>query len=273
MTSSQESTWRSFLGGGEAPPTPLESLQKARAEAAAAKEAELAKDQQLELMTAMLQAAEDELKLRSNQLEITNAMLHTTEEELAKKSEQLEITTHMLRKAEEEIREQNRDGTELRKEVASLRKSLSNATRRDAPSTLDIVPTPVADTDRSPAAAASVASAVDATSASVLEDEVSRLNVAASIARTGTRAAGGQASVPSQLPEQQRQGDRSLPPARVALTNADSIESMSRGEWVRDTRASVMDYIGARAQNIRLPTTHTGMYLGQGVMGNAEDVE
>ena len=61
------------------------------------------KAEQLELVTAMLQAAEEELKLRSNQLELTNAMLSALEGEVARKDEQLEITTQMLRKAEEEL--------------------------------------------------------------------------------------------------------------------------------------------------------------------------
>ena len=108
------------------------ALRVARAETAAAKEAECAKDQQLELMTAMLHAAEDELKLRSNQLELTNAMLSATEAELARKDEQLEITTQMLRKAEEEIRAQDASSTELRRELAGMRESLGKGPVRAA---------------------------------------------------------------------------------------------------------------------------------------------
>ena len=120
--------WLSFLSSDDdSEPPPLEALRAARAEVAAAREAEKATSQQLELMTAMLHATEEELKLRSNQLEITNEMLRATEAELIRNDEVLGITKSMLSKAEEEIQAQARTTAELQKELESTRESLSRA--------------------------------------------------------------------------------------------------------------------------------------------------
>ena len=246
-------------GSDEAPPSPLDALRLSRAETAAAREAERAKDQQLELMTAMLQAAEEELKLRSNQLDLTNAMLRATEAEVVRKDEQLEITTQMLRKAEEEIREQDRVTTAMRRELASTRDSLGNATRRAAGGVSDGSAgcgraQPLRVTAPMPAPASAMAR----------DQHESALHVAAALADAGTRIAGAGAALPIDLPEQQhradanRQSSHAQPPPRIALVHGDQEESMHRS-WMRDARATVLDYVNVRESNKSLPETRTSM--------------
>ena len=133
-----ERVWRTFLsgdadsGGASELPRDMLMLRTAREEAKLAKEEADKKAEQLELVTAMLQAAEEELKLRSNQLELTNAMLSALEGEVARKDEQLEITTQMLRKAEEELKSGAAERRQLRQDLAALRDELNHVTRRRA---------------------------------------------------------------------------------------------------------------------------------------------
>ena len=256
-----DAVWRNFLSGGEddaeGPPRVVHLLRSARVDAKAAQEDANSKEEQVALMTAMLQAAEEELQLRSNQLEITNAMLKATDAELIRKDEQLEITTQMLRKAEEEISRRENERRAMRKELARMRDILPRTARADLAEqpaaavsyeALALVDEParVFESRRSTVETASAAGAV------VGELEA---RLAASLASIGDEQQRLGAALPVELPEQR--GSRH---PCVLLAHPDSVSAMRPMAAVPDARDQVND-INSRAVNQRLSVPHTSMRL------------
>jgi len=215
-------------------------------------------------MTAMLHAAEEELTQRSNQLDITNEMLRATEAELVRKEEVLDITQQMLRKAEEEIRAQNDETAELRRELASARESLSHMTVRRQPdrrhgngTETDPAHSAAPCSSRrsaKPTSSSTSASAATAAASTAAAEEHLRHPVVAALKPS--------AALPVELPEQQqkqRQTGKAVAPT-IVIAHGDTEESMTGRRWIRDARASVMDYIEARtATSQRLPMAHTSV--------------
>jgi hypothetical protein len=265
--------WRSFLSTSEDVEPPITLLKTAREDAKAAKEDAASKEEQLQLMTAMLHAAEEELKLRSNQLDITNAMLKATEAELARKEEQLEITTSMLRTAEKEISTGDQERRSLRQELATMRDRLNSATRMAA---VVNAPASTAAPDRGSSSSggggggdgaraggfsASAdggrggsqqrANGADARAAAVAS------KLAAELASVGKRAVGSHAAVPADLPVQQAH----IHAARVTLEHGDPRTAMRPKAPIRDVRADPLAYIESRSLNPNLPIHHTSMVL------------
>lgn len=278
-TSTPVAVWRSFLSGSDsldaAPPITL--LKTANEEAKAAKEDARSKEEQLELMTAMLHAAEDELKLRSNQLEITNAMLRATEAELVRKEEQLEITTQMLKTAEGEIGKGDAERRALRQELAAMRDSLSTATRRAAAAAS--APAGIGGSSGAPppASAATTSDARRREDAAELRriaaaEAAAASKLAEDLASVGTRAAGGGAEYPADLPENRhggwyvgsRGGAGSAAGAPlVLLAHGDEAGAMQPKHAIRDTRHDPLSYIESRGINAKLPVTRTSMVIDQ----------
>ena len=272
MSAQQEAVWRTFLSGSTPVPSKEDALREAQAKAAAAEEEKGAIQQQLELMTAMLQAAEEELKLRSSQLELTNEMLRATEAELGRREEQLEITSQMLRTAEGEITRQGDEMSSMRRELVDLRGSLSNAARRTgtapAPGTAVPVRGPkfgLAGAPKLGAAAAGCSSAADGGAGAELPPDhgIDKL-----IARLAVQAGPGdppRASSPVELdghattlragPGERGRAGR---PARVSISNGDERSQQRGKEAVLDSR-SLLGHVRARQVNDRLPVTHTSV--------------
>lgn len=161
-TNREVAMWGAFLNEDAPPPPRNEALLKARAAAVEAKEQLVAKDQQIELMAAMLKAAEEELRLRSDQLNLTNEMLRTTGEELAKKEKQLTITAQMLRAAEGDIASQAEENVRLKRQLADVHASIRRGGSDSIALTGDAAPAPASpapSTARADRAAADVAAA------------------------------------------------------------------------------------------------------------------
>ena len=287
-SSTPVAVWRSFLSGSDSldAEPPITLLKTANEEAKAAKEDARSKEEQLELMTAMLHAAEDELKLRSNQLEITNAMLRATEAELVRKEEQLEITTQMLKTAEGEIGKGDAERRALRQELAAMRDSLSTATRRAAAAASAPAGSSSSSETRSnvgsngappPASAATTSDARRRADAAELRRIAAAEAAAASkladdLASVGTRAAGGGAEYPADLPENQQGGryvgsrggaGSAAGTPRVLLAHGDEAGAMQPKHAIRDSRHDTLSYIESRGINAKLPVTRTSMVIDQ----------
>ena len=283
-----DSVWRSFLSSsdGEAcsssqPPRDVKMMLSAREEAKKAQEDAHTKEEQVALMTAMLQAAEEELKLRTNQLDITNAMLQATEAELVRKDEQLNITTQMLRKAEDEISKGSQERRALRQELAGLRDVVPRATVSIAPVTArtpssyestGTMETLVIDHEATSASEArqqqTTVEAAEAAGALAGELEA---KLAQSFAQMGdyeetTRL---HASIPLELPEQRERYGKERPP-RVLLAHADAPAAMREKAAVPDARDTAT-YIQSRHESRRLPVTHTSMRIESGVDGEDDE--
>ena len=274
-----DSVWNNFLSSGDEAgasselPKHVKMLLAAREEAKKAKEDAKSKEEQIELMTAMLQAAEEELKLRTNQLDITNAMLHNCEAELVRKDEQLDITTQMLRKAEAEISQGTQERRALRKELAGLRDvlprkappvSIAPVTAK-TPSHYDntgTMETLVIDDEPTSGAARPRSTAEEAEAASQLAGDLEK-QLAQSFGRMAEydEISRLHAAKPVDLPEQRQARERGAP--RVLVAHADSETAMRPKKPVADNRDTA-SYIRSRQENQRLPVTHTSMRIESG---------
>lgn len=264
-TNTPVAVWRSFLASGEEGEPPITLLKTANEEAKAAKEDARSKEEQLELMTAMLHAAEDELSLRSNQLELTNAMLKATEAELARKEEQLDITTQMLKKAEQDIGKGEHERRTLRQELATVRASLSGGARAvSGSSRAGIGGSSSSGGGCSGSGSNRRAELSGADSAAEIRrvaaaEAAAASRLAAELASVGQRTAGSGANFPTDLPEQQASSGRR--PVKILLTHGDDGDAMRPKTTVRDNRQDALGYIESRGFNGRLPVTHTSMVL------------
>jgi hypothetical protein len=245
-----QSVWRSFLSPSDeadgAPTKDVQLLRSARQDAKAAKEDAKVKEEQLELMTAMLHAAEEELKLRSNQLDLTNAMLRATEAELTR--EEISKGDQERRSLRQQLAAQ-RDDAKHKQNRNSHRASSCSASsppRSRAASGSSVASVPASARDA--AAGCRCAAAAEAAAASSL---------AASLARVGSRAAGAGAALPIELPEQR--GSRA---PRIVLSHSDSTGAMRPKSPILDARETVVNYIESRARGGgRLPPTRTSMRI------------
>ncbi|KAL1525684.1 hypothetical protein AB1Y20_020533 [Prymnesium parvum] len=204
------------------------------------------KQQQIEVMSAMLKAADEELKAHAEQLDATTTMLRTTEAELARKDEQLQTLTNRLSQAEHEVQC-------MRDEAATLREELNGA--------LHGASTPTT-TGRSRA----MIGTEGKYSRAPFPDWSRLLHGAdldfgdGEISENWNNASPQVLPVPAQLIEN-RQCSVKTAVARVAVTDfgADSAESMQAKVPIRDCRRSALEYMCIRGENGQLPLTRTPM--------------
>eukprot|EP00966_Prymnesium_polylepis_P227183 5256955-Prymnesium_polylepis.1 len=209
------------------------SLRSARNAALLAQEDARGKAQQIELMTALLKAAEDELQLRSNQLSITTDTLRATEAELSRKDAQLQVLTSRLHAAE-----QSREHV-------------------DWPALLD---------EQSAGNARLFGQSGDTCQAGAPIRNLRQPLAEQSLQYRNRRVPPAAPSSPAGLPEQQQRaqleaGTALLAPTRVHLMyyGTDAEETMRPKVPVLDARSSVVEYVQCRAENGRLPLTRTGL--------------